>query len=53
MSRPPETILLTGAPGYIGGRLLDRLQATGRQIRCLRRRPEGLEGRLRPGDRVS
>src|SRR5687768_3555691 len=35
-----RTILLTGATGYIGGRLLRALEADGRHVRCLARRPE-------------
>ena len=38
----PSPILLTGATGYIGGRLLRRLQEEGRPVRCLTRRPEVL-----------
>lgn len=38
----PSPILLTGATGYIGGRLLRRLQEQGRPVRCLTRRPEVL-----------
>ena len=33
-------ILLTGATGYVGGRLLQRLQEDGHKVRCLARRPE-------------
>jgi uncharacterized protein YbjT (DUF2867 family) len=32
-------VLLTGATGYIGGRLLRRLEAGGRRVRCLVRDP--------------
>jgi uncharacterized protein YbjT (DUF2867 family) len=39
-------ILLTGASGYVGGRLLPRLEATGRPVRCLARRPEYLRSRI-------
>ena len=39
-------ILLTGATGYIGGRLLQRLEASGRQVRSLTRRPEALATRV-------
>ena len=39
-------ILLTGATGYIGGRLLKHLEAEGRSVRCLARRPEFLSARL-------
>src|SRR5579864_4620542 len=35
-------ILLTGATGYIGGRLLGRLQDQERPVRCLTRRPDVL-----------
>ena len=36
----PETILLTGATGYVGGRLLHRLVQEGCRVRCVTRRPE-------------
>ncbi len=45
---PPVTsdpILLTGATGYIGGRLLPALLEKGYKVRCLARRPEQLQGR--------
>lgn len=35
-------ILLTGASGYIGGRLLPVLLARGHAVRCLARTPERL-----------
>lgn len=35
--------LITGATGYIGGRLLRRLAADGRPVRALARRPERLD----------
>jgi uncharacterized protein YbjT (DUF2867 family) len=38
-------VLLTGATGYVGGRLLRRLEECGRPVRCLARRPEFLKGR--------
>lgn len=39
-------MLLTGATGYVGGRLLRRLQDDpGLRVRCLTRRPEVLAGR--------
>ena len=37
---------LTGATGYIGGRLLAMLEARGRRVRCLTRRPEALQDRV-------
>lgn len=39
-------ILLTGATGYVGGRLLRAFEASGRQLRCLARRPEYLSARV-------
>lgn len=42
-------ILLTGATGYVGGRLLGTLERWGYRIRCLARRPESLESRVAPG----
>ena len=39
-------ILLTGATGYVGGRLLKALEADGRFVRCLARRPENLVGKV-------
>jgi len=44
--RQPPLVLLTGATGYIGGRLLSALEAKGARIRCLARRPEFLEPRV-------
>jgi uncharacterized protein YbjT (DUF2867 family) len=38
-------ILLTGATGYIGGRLLPALLERGHRVRCMARRPEHLRGR--------
>ena len=38
-------ILVTGATGYIGGRLIPRLLEKGYIVRCLARHPEHLEGR--------
>jgi uncharacterized protein YbjT (DUF2867 family) len=39
------TILVTGATGYIGGRLVPRLLARGHRVRCLARDPARLQGR--------
>ncbi len=44
MIRQREKILLTGATGYVGGRLLRQLEADSYAIRCLVRRP----GIIRP-----
>lgn len=40
-----ETILLTGATGYVGGRLLERLIAHGHTVRCLVRHASRLHDR--------
>jgi uncharacterized protein YbjT (DUF2867 family) len=40
-------VLLTGATGYVGGRLLRELEESGRPVRCMVRRPEALSGRAR------
>lgn len=44
--RPGDRVLLTGASGYVGGRLLPRLEARGYAVRCLARRPEFLARRV-------
>ena len=41
-----KLILLTGATGYIGGRLLKDLEAQGQRVRCLARQPEFLRARV-------
>jgi uncharacterized protein YbjT (DUF2867 family) len=45
-------VLLTGATGYVGGRLLRSLEASGRPVRCLARRPEALAARIAPQTEV-
>ncbi len=45
-------VLLTGATGYVGGRLLPRLEAAGFRVRCLVRRPDELADRVGPGTEV-
>ena len=50
--RPPAPILVTGASGYIGGRLVAALERAGRPVRCLTRRPELAAGRFGPGTEV-
>jgi len=45
-------ILLTGATGYVGGRLLKVLEARGHEVRCLARNPANLASRVGPGTRV-
>ena len=45
-------ILLTGATGYIGGRLLQLLEHRGYRVRCLARRPEFLRPKVSPSTEV-
>lgn len=47
-----RTVLLTGATGYVGGRLLPLLTARGLNVRCLARRPAELAPRLAEGNEV-
>src|SRR3954453_20609301 len=46
----PPRILLSGATGYVGGRLLHALVERGTDVRCLARRPEAIAPR--PGLKV-
>src|SRR5690349_24673537 len=41
----PKLILVTGATGYVGGRLVPRLLEVGYRVRCLVRDPNRLQGR--------
>lgn len=55
MSEPAadrRLVLLTGASGYVGGRLLSELEARGERVRCLARRPEYLASRVGPQTEV-
>ena len=54
MPTPSTTspILLTGATGYIGGRLLHALQNAGHRVRCVTRRPEALQSCVAPPTEV-
>jgi uncharacterized protein YbjT (DUF2867 family) len=45
-------VLLTGASGYIGGRLLRALEAAGWPVRCLARHPEFLRSRVSSSTQV-
>jgi uncharacterized protein YbjT (DUF2867 family) len=45
-------ILLTGASGYIGGRLLPSLEKQGYRLRCLARHPEILKQKVSPSTEV-
>jgi uncharacterized protein YbjT (DUF2867 family) len=45
-------VLVTGATGYVGGRLLRALEGAGCRVRCLARRPEFLSSRVAPTTEV-
>lgn len=45
-------VLLTGASGYVGGRLLQSLENQGCRVRCLARRPAVLKERASPSTEV-
>jgi uncharacterized protein YbjT (DUF2867 family) len=45
-------VLLTGATGYVGGRLLKALEGEGVRLRCLARRPRDLKDRVGPRTEV-
>ncbi|MCQ3938283.1 MAG: DUF2867 domain-containing protein [Chloroflexi bacterium] len=42
---PGKLILVTGATGYVGGRLVPKLLEAGYRVRCLARDPSRLQGR--------
>jgi uncharacterized protein YbjT (DUF2867 family) len=45
-------VLLTGATGYVGGRLRERLESMGVPLRCMARRPGALRARVAAGTEV-
>ena len=45
-------VLVTGASGYIGGRLVPMLESRGERIRCMTRSPEYLAGRFQPSTEI-
>jgi uncharacterized protein YbjT (DUF2867 family) len=51
-TKSERRVLLTGASGYVGGRLLRRLEERGVAVRCLARRPEFVKPRLGPNSEV-
>ena len=44
-ARRAGTVLVTGASGYVGGRLLSHLETLGVPLRCMARRPAELRAR--------
>jgi uncharacterized protein YbjT (DUF2867 family) len=46
MKEDEPRILVTGATGYVGGRLLEALEHNGHAVRCMARRPEFLAARV-------
>jgi len=48
-----QLILLTGATGYVGGRLLPRLVQGGYRVRCLAREPDHLRGGISAGGELA
>lgn len=53
MANSHRLILLTGATGYVGGRLLPRLEELSYRVRCLARRPHALEGDIGPDTEIA
>jgi len=53
-NRDPRSnqVLVTGATGYVGGRLWRRLEAADRQVRCMARSPERLADLTGPNTEV-
>ena len=41
-------VLVTGASGYVGGRLVPALEESGERVRCMTRNPQYLVGRFQP-----
>ncbi len=52
MNKQQQRVLLTGATGYVGGRLLPLLEKRSENLRCLARRPEFLAARVQPQTEV-
>lgn len=50
--RKGQVVLLTGATGYVGGRLLPLLEQRGVALRCLARSPDKLRPRVRASTQV-
>ena len=52
MAGGDRLVLLTGATGYVGGRLLNQLESMRLHVRCLARRPTYLRERVASGTEV-
>jgi uncharacterized protein YbjT (DUF2867 family) len=52
VSEGEPAILLTGGSGYVGGRLIPRLEQQGAKLRCLARNPDKLRSRVRAGTEI-
>ena len=52
MNPAKQHVLLTGATGYIGGRLLKALEKQGHRVRCLTRRPTTLKAKVGPSTEI-
>jgi len=52
-ARDKPVVLLTGANGYVGGRLAGRIDLGRYRVRCLARRPEFLQQRVATGVEVA
>lgn len=46
LERQSSLVLLTGASGYVGGRLLRAFESQGQPVRCLARHPDSLRPRV-------
>jgi uncharacterized protein YbjT (DUF2867 family) len=51
-TKPTRRILIAGATGYVGGRLIRILEDKGERVRCLARRPDVLCNRVGPDTEV-
>jgi uncharacterized protein YbjT (DUF2867 family) len=47
-----RVLLVAGASGYVGGRLVRALEEAGERVRCLARRPQELSARVSPSVQV-
>ena len=52
VSEGEPAILLTGGSGYVGGRLIPRLEQQGVKLRCLARNPDKLRSRVRAATEI-